>query len=53
MLPSRGVRVWEVYLAPKIERLLFYFASPEGEARCLCRKVWLTRNGVYYYHQKF
>jgi hypothetical protein len=34
MLPSRGVRVWVVYLTPKIERVIVLLsASPEGEAR--------------------
>jgi hypothetical protein len=34
MLPSRGVRVWVVYLAQKIERIIVLLsASPEGEAR--------------------
>jgi hypothetical protein len=34
MLPSRGVRVWVVYLNPKIERIIVLLsASPEGEAR--------------------
>jgi hypothetical protein len=34
MLPSRGVRVWVVYLTPKIERIIVLLsASPEGEAR--------------------
>jgi hypothetical protein len=34
MLPSRGVRVWVVYLTPKIERMIVLLsASPEGEAR--------------------
>jgi hypothetical protein len=32
MLPSRGVRVWVVYLTPKIERIIVLL-SPEGEAR--------------------
>jgi hypothetical protein len=51
MLPSRGVRVWVVYLTPKIERIIVLLsASPEGEARCRCRKVWLTRNDYYYYY---
>jgi hypothetical protein len=44
MLPGRGVRVWVVYLTPKIERVInLLSASPVGEARCRCRKVWLTR----------
>jgi hypothetical protein len=44
MLPSRGVRVWVVYFTPKIERVISLLsASPVGEARCRCRKVWLTR----------
>jgi hypothetical protein len=44
MLPSRGVRVWVVYLTPKIERVISLLsASLVGEARCRCRKVWLTR----------
>jgi hypothetical protein len=43
------VRVWLVYLTPKIERIIVLLsASPEGEARCRCRKVWLTRNDYYY-----
>jgi hypothetical protein len=30
----RGVRVWVVYLTPKIERIIVLLsASPEGEAR--------------------
>jgi hypothetical protein len=34
MLRSRGVRVWVVYLTPKIERIIVLLsASPEGEAR--------------------
>jgi hypothetical protein len=34
MLPSRGVRVWVVYLTPKIERIIVLLsASPEAEAR--------------------
>jgi hypothetical protein len=34
MLPSRGVRVWVVYLTPKIERIIVLLsASPQGEAR--------------------
>jgi hypothetical protein len=34
MLPSRGVKVWVVYLTPKIERIIVLLsASPEGEAR--------------------
>jgi hypothetical protein len=34
MLPSRGVRVWVVYLTPKIERIIVLLsASLEGEAR--------------------
>jgi hypothetical protein len=34
MLPSGGVRVWVVYLTPKIERIIVLLsASPEGEAR--------------------
>jgi hypothetical protein len=34
----------------KIERMIVLLsASPEGEARCRCRKVWLTRNDYYYY----
>jgi hypothetical protein len=50
MLPSRGVRVWVVYLTPKIERVISLLsASPVGEARCRCRKVWLTRIDYYYY----
>jgi hypothetical protein len=37
MLPSRGVRVWVVYLTPKIERIIVLLsASPEGEARRRC-----------------
>jgi hypothetical protein len=49
MLPSRGVRVWVVYLTPKIERVISLLsASPVGEARCRCRKVWLTRIDYYY-----
>jgi hypothetical protein len=44
MLPSSGVRVWVVCLTPKIERVISLLsASPVGEARCRCRKVWLTR----------
>jgi hypothetical protein len=36
--------VWVVYLTPKIERVISLLsASPVGEARCRCRKVWLTR----------
>jgi hypothetical protein len=32
--PSLGVRVWVVYLTPKIERIIVLLsASPEGEAR--------------------
>jgi hypothetical protein len=51
MLPSRGVRVWVVYLTPKIERIVSLLsASPVGEARCRCRKVWLTRIDYYYYY---
>jgi hypothetical protein len=51
MLPNRGVRVWVVYLTPKIERIIVLLsASPEGEARCRCRKVWLTKNDYYYYY---
>jgi hypothetical protein len=51
MLPSRGVRVWVVYLTPKIERVISLLsASPVGEARCRCRKVWLTRIDYYYYY---
>jgi hypothetical protein len=50
MLPSGGVRVWVVYLTPKIERIVSLLsASPVGEARCRCRKVWLTRIDYYYY----
>jgi hypothetical protein len=31
---ARGVRVWVVYLTPKIERIIVLLsASPEGEAR--------------------
>jgi hypothetical protein len=49
MLPSRGVRVWVVY-PPKIERVISLLsASPVGEARCRCRKVWLTRIDYYWY----
>jgi hypothetical protein len=45
-----GVRVWVVYLTPKIERVISLLsASPVGEARCRCRKVWLTRIDYYYY----
>jgi hypothetical protein len=48
MLPSRGVGVWVVYLALKIERIIVLLsASPEGEVRCRCLKVWLTRNDYY------
>jgi hypothetical protein len=51
MLPSRGVRVWAVYLTPKIERVISLLsASPVGEARCRCCKVWLTRIDYYYYY---
>jgi hypothetical protein len=51
MLPSRGVRVWVVYLTPIIERVISLLsASPVGEARCRCRKVWLTRIDYYYYY---
>jgi hypothetical protein len=51
MLPSRDVSVWVVYLTPKIERIVSLLsASPVGEARCRCRKVWLTRIDYYYYH---
>jgi hypothetical protein len=51
MLPNRGVRVWVVYLTPKIERIIVLLsASPEGEARCRCRKVWLVRNDYYHYN---
>jgi hypothetical protein len=50
MLPSRGVRVWVVYLTPKIERVISLLsASPVGEARCRCRKVWLTRIDCYFF----
>jgi hypothetical protein len=43
------VRVWVVYLTPKIERVISLLsASPVGEARCQCRKVWLTRIDCYY-----
>jgi hypothetical protein len=53
MLPSRGVRVWVVYLTPKIERVISLLsASPVGEARCRCRKVWLTRIDYYYHHEE-
>jgi hypothetical protein len=46
-----GVRVWVVYLTPKIERIVSLLsASPVGEARCRCRKVWLTRIDDYYYY---
>jgi hypothetical protein len=39
-----------VYLTPKIERVISLLsASPVGEARCRCRKVWLTRIDYYYY----
>jgi hypothetical protein len=51
MLPNKGVRVWVVYLTQKIERIIVLLsASPEGEARCRCRKVWLTRNDYYYFY---
>jgi hypothetical protein len=51
MLPCRGVRAWVVYLTPKIERVIrLLSASPVGEARCRCRKVWLTRIDYYYYY---
>jgi hypothetical protein len=51
MLPNRGVRVWVVYLTQKIERIIVLLsASPEGEARCRCRKVWLTKNDYYCYY---
>jgi hypothetical protein len=51
MLPSRGVRVWMVYLTPKKERVISLLsASPVGEAQCRCRKVWLTRIDYYYAH---
>jgi hypothetical protein len=54
MLPTRGVRIWVVYLTPKIERIIVLLsASPEGEARCRCRKVWLTRNDYYYYSHEW
>jgi hypothetical protein len=47
---KQGVRVWVVYLTPKIERTTSLLsASPVGEARCRCRKVWLTRIDYYYY----
>jgi hypothetical protein len=50
MLPSRGVRVWVVYLTPKIERVISLLsASPVGEARCRCHKVWFTRIDYYYF----
>jgi hypothetical protein len=40
MLPSGGVRVWVVYLTPKIERIISLLStSPEGDAKM----VWLTR----------
>jgi hypothetical protein len=39
------------YLTPKIERVISLLsASPVGEARCRCRKVWLTRIDYYYYY---
>jgi hypothetical protein len=43
MLPSGGVRVWVVYLTPKIERIISLLStSPEGEVRCRCQ------NGMAY-----
>jgi hypothetical protein len=37
------------YSLPKIERVISLLsASPVGEARCRCRKVWLTRIDYYY-----
>jgi hypothetical protein len=36
---------------PIIERVISLLsASPVGEARCRCRKVWLTRIDYYYYY---
>jgi hypothetical protein len=32
------------------EIIVLLSASPEGEARCRCRKVWLTRNNNNYYY---
>jgi hypothetical protein len=53
MLPSRGLRFWVVYLTPKIETLnSLLSASLVGEARCRCRKVWLTRIDYYYIEQE-
>jgi hypothetical protein len=43
MLPSGGVRVWVVYLTPKIERIISLLStSLEGEVRCRCQ------NGMAY-----
>jgi hypothetical protein len=51
MLPSRGVRVWVVYLTPKIERIIVLLSASQRVRRgCRCRKVWLTRNDYYYYY---
>jgi hypothetical protein len=34
----------------KIERIIVLLSAfPEGEARCRCQKVWLTRNDCYYF----
>jgi hypothetical protein len=38
----------------RIERVISLLsASPVGEARCRCRKVWLTRIDYYYYCDRF
>jgi hypothetical protein len=51
MLPSRGVRVWVVYLTPKIERIIVLLsASPEGEARLPMPKGMAYKDDYYYYY---